>query len=303
MRHSRLLLWTILFLFCGISAYAQGSPQFDAATIKLLPPDQRTGHIFMRGGPGSADPGRVTVDRSGLMTLLVTAFHVDHANIIAPEWLTRSEMQYTFTATMPRDTSKHDFDLMFQKFLVEQFKIMLHREPRSFPAYDLVVSPGGPKLKASADQTDPTDPDSHYGFPATDADGFAILAPGRGSDVASGPKGMHAVFQQYSIPEFADYLLTFVTAPGDRRHYVVDKTGISGRYDIRLKFDNRDSAFKAGPDVLAALGAQDPLAPGSGLPSIFKALEQQLGLKLVKAKDIPVNALVIDHAEQLPVGN
>jgi uncharacterized protein (TIGR03435 family) len=121
--------------------------------------------------------------------------------------------------------------------------------------------------------------------------------------VASGPKGMHTVFQQYSISEFADYLSVFVTAPGDRTYYVVDKTGIAGRYDIRVKFDNRDSAIKAGPDVQAALGAQDALGPGSGLPTIFRALEQQLGLRLVRTKDISVDTLVIDHAEQTPVGN
>jgi uncharacterized protein (TIGR03435 family) len=271
----------------------------------------------MKGGPGTADPGRVTIQKSALIDLLMKAFHVEFANVTGPDWI-RGGMGapfYTFTATMPKDTSKHDFDLMFQKFLVEQFKITLHHEPRSFPAYDLVVAPGGPKLKASADQSDPTASDRHYGIPEMDSEGFAILPPGRGSTVASGSKGINAIYQQYSMSEFATQLMSFVTPQGDPRRYVVDKTSIAGRYDIRLKFDNRDTLIKVGPGVQAALGAQngaqdsapgsapDPLGPGSGLPSIFKALEQQLGLRLVKTKDILVDTIVVDHAEQMPLGN
>jgi uncharacterized protein (TIGR03435 family) len=262
------------------------------------------GNNLMHGGPGTADPGRVTWQKAQFIALLAKAFHVDYANVTGPDW-TRGNggPTYTFTATMPKDTSKHDFDLMFQNFLVEQFKINLHHEPRSFPAYDLVVAPGGPKLKASDDQSDPTATDSHYGFPPTDSDGFAILPPGRGSSLASGPKGMHITFQQYSMSEFVNLLGMYVKPQGDQTYYVVDKTGLAGRYDIRLKFDNRDSVIKAGPDVQAALGAQDTLGPGSGLPTVFKAVEQQLGLRLIKTKDILVDTIVIDHAERLPVGN
>jgi hypothetical protein len=97
MRHSRLPHWTICFLSCAIAAHAQALPQFDAATINLLPPGRGPGHIFMRGGPGTADPGRVTVDRSSLFTLLVTAFHVHYANVIAPASITRGAAMYTFT--------------------------------------------------------------------------------------------------------------------------------------------------------------------------------------------------------------
>jgi uncharacterized protein (TIGR03435 family) len=235
----------------------------------------------------------------------VKAFHVEFARIKCPDWVRGGigGPAYTFTATIPKDTSKHDFDIMFQNFLVEQFKITLHHEPGLFPAYDLVVAPGGPKLKGSADQSDPVFPDRHYGMPKMDSDGFAILPPGRGSTVASGSDGIHAIFQQYSMSEFVQYLQGFVTPQGDRTHYVVDKTGISGRYDIRVKFDNRDSVMRVGPGVQAALGAQDPLGPGSGLPTIFKAVEQQLGLRLVKTKDVLVDTIVIDRAERMPLGN
>jgi len=305
MKRPRLSLLTACFLTCATPANTQPQLQFDAATIKQLPSPPGPGNNFLKGGPGTNDPGRVTIQKASLIDLLIKAFHVDFANITGPNWIRGSfgGPLYTFTATMPTQTAKHDFDLMFQNFLVQQFKITLHHEPKSFPAYDLVVAPGGPKLKPSPDQSDPTAPDFHYGIPEMDHDGFAILPSGRGSTVASGSQGMHALFQQYSMPELAEYLPSFVTPQGDRTHYVVDKTGIAGRYDIRLKFDNRDTAIRVGPGVEAAVSPQDPLGPGSGLPTVFKALEQQLGLRLIKTKDILVDTLVVDHAEQIPVGN
>jgi uncharacterized protein (TIGR03435 family) len=296
--------WRLLsFTMCFLAAHAQAPLQFDAATVKQLVPPYGPGSYFMKGGPGTADPGRVTIQKAMLIRLLTKAFHVEYSNVTGPDWIRNRGPSYTFTATMPTNTSQHDFDLMFQRFLTEQFKLVLHHEPRLFPAYELVMAPGGPKLKTSDDQSDPTGPDQHFGLPESDSEGFAILGPGRGSTIGSGPKGMHLVFQQYSMSEFAAELDSFVTPPGDRTHYVVDKTGLAGRFDIRLRFDNRDTVIKAGPGVQEALRAQDALGPGSGLPTVFKAVEQQLGLRLVKTKDILVDTLVVDHAEQMPVGN
>jgi uncharacterized protein (TIGR03435 family) len=245
-------------------------------------------------------------EKTRLLDFMAKAFHVDPYNIAGPEWISRpvggSFVLYTFTATMPADTSKHDFDIMFQNFLTEQFKIALHHEPRSFPAYDLVVAPGGSKLKASADQSDPTGPDGVMFVPKLGSDGFALLEPGHKA-MRVAINGSHNTYQQFSMSEFVEELMWLVTPQGERHHYVIDKTGLAGRYDIKIKFDNRDSVIRVGPNVEAALPAPDPLGPGSGLPTIFKALEQQLGLKLVKAEDTLRDTIVIDHAERLPVGN
>ena len=127
---------------------------FDAATIKL---DKfGPGEFGMKGGPGTSSPGRVTWRKVWLRDLVATAFRVDPGNVSGPVWISRSGAQlYALTATMPPDTSRHDFELMFQKFLIEQFRIKLHHEPKLFPAYELVVAPGGAKLKASADPNVP----------------------------------------------------------------------------------------------------------------------------------------------------
>jgi len=303
-KHGRLSQAALLVLFC-ISAYAQGPPQFDAATVKLL--TNGFSNPIMKGGPGTSDPGRVTWERAWLRDLVAKAFHIeDPGNIAGPGWIVgMGAPVYTFTATMPADTSRHDFEIMMQKFLVDQFRMTLHHELRAFTAYDLVAAPGGSKLKASADQSDPPDlSDLHMGIPEMDAEGFALAPPGRRTAITvSGSNGYHDTFQRYSMADLAKYLTGFVTPPGERTHYVADQTGLAGRYDFKLKFDNRNDAIRVGPDVQAAVAASDPLGPGSGLPTIFKALEQQLGLRLAKAKDIQLDTIVIDHADQMPVGN
>ena len=303
LRRRELLAGALLSLGSCTLAGGQASVQFDAATVK---PDQLgRGASGMKGGPGTNDPGRFTWQKVWLRDLIAKAFNADPQNVSGPDWISRNGAQlYSLTATMPPDTSKHDFDLMLQRFLTEQFRIKLHHEPKLFPAYDLVVAPGGPKLKASDDQNTPEEPTTPM-FASDvkmDADGFLLLPPGHRTAIVA-KNGFHQTYQQYTMSEFAESLEGKVTPDGDRTHYVNDKTGLTARYDIKLKFEQSSDAIKVGPNVQAALRAQDALGPGSGLPNIFKALEPQLGLKLVKAKDIPMDTIVIDSAEMIPVGN
>ncbi len=92
---------------------------------------------------------------------------------------------------------------------------------------------------------------------------------------------------------------------------VADKTGLTAKYDFSVEFDcpccaGLSALVRANLPLLAGRGGDEAPAPqaatdhpgidpGSGLPNIFNALEQQLGLKLVKVKDVPVDVVVIDH--------
>jgi uncharacterized protein (TIGR03435 family) len=75
---------------------------------------------------------------------------------------------------------------------------------------------------------------------------------------------------------------------------VIDKTGLTGKYDVTLQWtdERSESAFK-GPD--GAPQRAEP-APDAGGPSIFTAVQEQLGLKLQSSKG-PVDTLVVDHVE------
>jgi uncharacterized protein (TIGR03435 family) len=74
---------------------------------------------------------------------------------------------------------------------------------------------------------------------------------------------------------------------------VIDKTGLTGRFDIRLVF----AADQGAPGILRNVpGPSAPPTSDSGSPGIFTAIQEQLGLKLVATKG-PVELLVIDHVE------
>jgi len=78
---------------------------------------------------------------------------------------------------------------------------------------------------------------------------------------------------------------------------VVDQTGINGLFDVKLEWTPDDR----GPVTANAAGALAATDPASG-PSLFAALQEQLGLRLESRKG-PRDVLVIDHAERVPTGN
>lgn len=138
--------------------------------------------------------------------------------------------------------------LMLRPMLEDRFKLRVHHENRVLPVYALVVAKGGFKLKQSQA------PDSSYG-----------MVEDRGRIyIRGGPIG-------------ARFIVGLSDATG---RIVIDKTGLTGNYDIDLKWT---------PD--------EDLATGASGPTLFAALEEQLGLKLVPSKG-PVDTIVIDHIER-----
>ncbi|MGA1984264.1 MAG: TIGR03435 family protein [Acidobacteriaceae bacterium] len=139
---------------------------------------------------------------------------------------------------------------MLQSLLAERFRLVVHREVREASVSSLVVAKGGPKFK----QTDPT---------AKPSDGFRM--PDGGIEVTR-QDGLG--FYGTSMANFASFLVGW-----NRGGAIQDKTGLTGRYDIILKF----APSEPGDEVLSAL------------PS--------LGLKLDTQKS-QVETLVIDHIER-----
>jgi uncharacterized protein (TIGR03435 family) len=108
---------------------------------------------------------------------------------------------------------------------------------------------------------------------------------------AEEPPGINAIDSgdlEYHNTPLSALLLILPQMLGDAP--VVDKTGLTGNYDFELKWD-RDPNFLPGAAPLA------PSPVDGSRPSIFKALEEQLGLKLVPVR-FPIEGIVIDHIEQ-----
>jgi uncharacterized protein (TIGR03435 family) len=147
---------------------------------------------------------------------------------------------------------------MVQSLLEERFKLRVHMETKEEPVYELVVAKGGPKLKEA---------DSGSQGPRI--------------STARGPLAATAATMAF----FAKAISGESLGIGVGRT-VVDKTGLNGRYDFTLRFTREGD-----------LGGPLNSAPDPDAPSIFTALQEQLGLKLESAKGL-VDILFIDHAER-----
>ena len=200
-----------------------------------------------------------------LKHLLVISYGIREGLISGlPGWADSARYDVSAKVTDPdlkamRRTSREQRQEMLAAILADRFHLQTHFEQKTLPVYELVIAKGGPKLKESAAQPSDANPN----------------APGntnvRNTDMtATGVR----------LSELAGNL----SFPLDRT--VIDKTGLTGRYDFRLQWTD-DNVANAAADA----GATN--AP----PNIFTAIQEQLGLKLQPAKG-PVKTLVIDHVEQ-----
>jgi uncharacterized protein (TIGR03435 family) len=133
----------------------------------------------------------------------------------------------------------------------------------------------------------------------------------------SNRNSIRAFYQAKAISDLIRQLGGFINSSmgakdGSPIPRIVDKTGLTGKYDFSLEFDCEGCVGLAAMmrNLPAFAGRGDAPAPqeaapdpGSGLPNIFVAIEKQLGLKLVKVKDIPTDILVIDSADKVPSEN
>jgi len=128
------------------------------------------------------------------------------------------------------------------------------------------------------------------GFPAP-RPGNPIFPPGTPFSATIAVNGRHrATVRNEPLPQIAEFLGNTAGAP------VKDETGLTGEYDLHLEYvPDRPPAPLQDPAGLPAPAAD----PG---PDLFAALEAQLGLKLVPKK-VPVEMLVIDHADEVPTEN
>ena len=150
---------------------------------------------------------------------------------------------------------------MLQSLLEDRFKLIVRRETRELPVYELTVAKGGAKLRAGACNTrDPNSPPSRQ----------------RPSDCGFSVMDNNTIkATQIDMERFIPMLTFWV------RRTVLDRTGFKGTFDVDLKWN---------PDEATATPTADTA------PSIFTAI-QELGLKLESARG-PVEVLVIDSVQR-----
>ncbi|MFZ0819125.1 MAG: TIGR03435 family protein [Candidatus Acidiferrales bacterium] len=185
----------------------------------------------------------------------------------------------------PEDRN-HARQLMLQALLADRFKLTFHSDTKELPNFSLVIVKNGPKLQ----ETKPVDPSKPV---AKDANGKP-LPPGAVRMLSGNDGTRHITAPGATLAAFVSMLGNQLGRP------VLDKTGLTAKYDISLQWTSDDRPGQAVPGA-SPDGMSAPLPADPSGPSIFTAIQEQLGLKLESGKG-PVEIIVIDHAEK-PSGN
>jgi uncharacterized protein (TIGR03435 family) len=235
------MIRVVTAFLAAITAGTLSGRRFDVASIK---PSQ----LDRAGGEGSkrdrvaVSPTGVTLENAALSDCIQQAWNVRFYQISGPGWLTQD--RFDIIAKNDRPQTKEQFRAMLQALLADRFHLQLHRAPRKTLVYELVTRKK--PVTFSESQTD--------------------FYPG--TRVIDGS----FVFQHVTLAQFAEGLsgLAAIDRP------VLDKTGISGIYDITLK-----SAARA--------MLEDPSSIFSAVENIGFALESRKGL---------IETLAVNHAER-----
>jgi len=180
-----------------------------------------------------------------------------------------------------------EMQLRLQALLEDRFQLQLHPENREMPVFSLVISKSGQKVKRSTDQT-PPDPRANTSEPAlrrNDPNYVPDLPRGQ-FGMRNTPSGMVLTGTAIPISTFANLLQAQVDRP------VLDKSGLTGLFDLRLKFTPSPLSTNEGVTGQNAASSIEPIGP-----SLFSALENQLGLRLESAKG-SIEVFVIDRVQK-----
>jgi uncharacterized protein (TIGR03435 family) len=254
-----------------VRAQSQAAPQrFEVASIK--PGDPSSRNTFVNITPG----GGFRASNINLKFLIHVAYHVENFQISGgPAWMNSERYDIDAKSSdgaavdirkmseAQRDEFQKRIELKIQGLLAERFKLAIHRESKEVPIYELVVAKNGPKLISVAAD----DGKRQRGM---------RMRPGQF-------EGMGA-----TLPMLAQ---TLSDATGRK---VIDKTGLAGNYDFKLDWTPAPGQMTPPPG-----GQPEPVLPppDPNGPSIFTAVQEQLGLKLQSAKG-PVEMIVIDGVEK-----
>lgn len=208
--------------------------------------------------------GRFTAIATTVTSLIRSAYRIQGYQLVgAPGWF--STRRYDILAKADESPAPAQQTLL-RALLKDQFNLAVHEETRDMPVFALVLARSdgrpGPKLVKSD-----FDCDAYRAAPHA--------APEPGSAVLCGARSNSGSFSGKAVP-ISQLAISLGVFAG---RFVIDKTGLAGGYDIDLTWT---------PDQAAGGGADGP--------SLYTALQEQLGLKLVAERG-PVNVVVVDRAD------
>jgi uncharacterized protein (TIGR03435 family) len=279
------IVLTVVLGACTLSLFAQrgDSGRFEAASVKINKTEVPLRFII---GPAN----RVYATRVDLRQVIWNAYGVDRLQVVGgPDWMETA--RFDIDAVAPMGTTERSALLtMLQRLLEDRFALKIRRERRELPAYELIVADRSGKAA--------------NGLKRSSVDCAALAAkappPARGPRLLTaeemqgafcgtrfeGGPGNPELTMNYGARTLAQIAVSLRPYAG---RMVIDRTDLKGSFDAKLTF------------------VEDPLNPAgspnqaAASPSLFRALEEQLGLKLVSTRS-PIEVLVIEHV-QMPTEN
>jgi uncharacterized protein (TIGR03435 family) len=253
---------------------------YEAASVK--PNKEGPGESYIRRQPG----GRLTAVNFPLRAMITFAYQLQGFQLVnAPAWL--AEERFDIVAKLPGDpppvppgSGPDPHMVAMRTLLADRFGLKVHRETQQLDIYALVKARPdgalGPALKPSSDECERVMKAVVNGAPPPTGPG----APMCGMRQNFGRMQMGG----FPLSQFANSL------SGTVGRYVVDRTGLTGPYDFVLTFAPEPPRGPLPPGV--ELPPVDPNAP-----SLFTALQEQLGLRLESTRG-PVEVLVVDAVDR-----
>jgi uncharacterized protein (TIGR03435 family) len=240
----------ILLASCYVGAGAQTGPatSFEVATVR----PSAQGSDPNQGMWSLPNAGSFTAKSVRLTLLLQLAYGINDEQIVGkPAWMETELYDVQAKPEGQIKLTREELKPLLQNLLRQRFHLEAHEETAQQKGYALVVAKGGPKVT-------PTTSDKTPNWRRN-------VGPGR-------LEGLNWSMAFLAMELWKPTGLS-----------VVDRTGLTGAYDVKLLF---------APD----------LATESPLPTVFTAVQETLGLKL-EAQKVPVTVLVIDHVEKTPAEN
>jgi uncharacterized protein (TIGR03435 family) len=235
------------------------NPSFEVATIKPSLPNRPGKNAGFRGGLYRSR-------NTNLNDLIALAYGLHAKQIVgAPDWFGTDLYDIEGKPDAEGLPNDEQIKTMLQKLLAERFKLTFHHDKRELSVYVISVAGGGPRMTKST-----SDPNALPTF------GFQ----GHGNLFVT----------NMTMTDFAIWMQA-----GVMDKPVVDQTGLADRYDFQLKWTPDESQFAQfrGTGMVVPPPTNDPRAP----PSLYTAMQEQLGLKMGTAK-FPDDVIVVDHVEK-----
>ena len=255
-------------LLLTVLAAQAAAPAFEVATIRLAPPEAQ-GALF-----NFPQPGRMSINNFTLRMLIGQAYQSELGPGFqiagGPSWIEKD--RYVILAQAPGTTSRAEMGAMLKTLLVERFALKVHSDMKEVDAYALVMArkdaKTGPKLQKWDGNCN--------GKPAPPAQSNAT---GPRCAAFFRPPGL--VMRGVTMAVLANMLSASFANLG---RPVVDRTSLEGEFDFDLETN-------------FAPASANPAAADTGPPSVFVALQEQLGLKLEPTRTT-VKVLIVDSAQQ-----